>query len=253
MRKPETKLAEILEDLKENHHVTGVKAEFGSTTLEEALWLKWFATGAGLDFTVKISGCEAIEDIRRAKLIGVNAIVAPMIESAYAAKKYIESAKSIFDTHVKLFINIETQLGFHCLDEILNSPLAADLAGIVFGRTDMTGSLGMTCKNVNSRIILDFAREIADKTLLHGKELIIGGAVSPQSLEFFREIPALNGFETRKIIFDAQKAANESGILKALEFERLWLEKKRRFYHSLSNEDMKRIEILEYRSRELVL
>lgn len=248
MNKLEAKLADILEDLKANHHVTGIKAEFGSTTPEEALWLKWAATGAGLDFVVKISGCEALEDMKRAYSLGVSAVVAPMIESAYAAKKYLEAAKSIFDPNVKLFVNIETQQSFHFLDEILR----LDLAGIVFGRTDMTGSLGLTCKDVNSKIILDFARLLSEKTLAHGKELIIGGAVSPQSLPFFAEIPNLKSFETRKIVFDAQRVHSEAGILKALEFERLWLEKKRGFYHLLSNEDLKRIELLESRSKELV-
>ena len=90
MNKLEKQMVETLKDLKQNHHVLSIKAEFEAegTRLEEAMRLKEVVTKAGLDMTIKIGGCEAIKDMYDAKVIGINAIVAPMIESPYAMEKF---------------------------------------------------------------------------------------------------------------------------------------------------------------------
>ena len=74
----EKKMVDTLKDLKENHHVLGIKAEFEAegTRLEEALRLKEVVTKAGLDLTIKIGGCEAIKDMFDARTIGVSALLA---------------------------------------------------------------------------------------------------------------------------------------------------------------------------------
>ena len=65
MNNLEKKMLDTLIDLRENHHVVGVKAEFEAegTRLEEALRLKEVVTKAGLDLTIKIGGCEAVKDM----------------------------------------------------------------------------------------------------------------------------------------------------------------------------------------------
>jgi hypothetical protein len=253
----EKKMVEALIDLRENHHVLGVKAEFEAegTRLEEALRLKEVVTRAGLDLTIKIGGCEALKDMYEARTIGVNAIVAPMIESPYALKKYIKATKLAFPQEERketsFFINIETITGYNCIDEILEQPEAKDLAGIVLGRSDMTGSMGLSKEDVNSDKIFEMANNLAVKTLRHNKKLIIGGGVNTDSLKFFENLPknSLSKFETRKIIFDAQKVLAdkkaEEGILKAVEFELMWLKNKRDFYQMILNEDAHRLMMLE--------
>lgn len=260
----EKKMVDALTDLKENHHVAGVKAEFEAegTRLEEALRLKEVVTKAGLDLTIKVGGCEAIKDMYDARTIGVTAIVAPMIESPYAAKKYLQAVKMVFPQEeresMKFLINIETQYGFKYVDEILSTDFAKDLTGIVLGRTDMTGSLGMSKDDINHDIIFEYAKKIAEKTMKYNKELVIGGGVSAMSLPFFKRLPkgALNRFETRKVIFDAQKALNDNnahkGILKAVGFELMWIKNKQNFYGTISNEDNKRIEVLESRYKDSI-
>ena len=261
----ELKMVDVLKDLKENHHVCGIKAEFEAegTRLDEAMRLKEVVTKAGLDLTIKIGGCEAVKDMYDARTIGVNAIVAPMIESPYAVKKYLKAVKMAFPTEernkMRFLINIETKYGFKYIDDILSSDSAKDLSGIVFGRTDMTGSLGMSADDINNQIIFDYAEQIALKTLQYNKELVIGGGVSAMSLPFFKRLPkgALTRFETRKVIFDAQKAIQDSnadkGILKAVGFELMWIKNKQNFYGSISSEDNKRIEILESRYKDSIV
>ena len=88
----EKQMVDKLIDLKENHNIIGVKAEFEAEGMrfDEALRLKDITAKAGLDLTIKIGGCEAIKDMFDARTIGVSAIVAPMIETPYAMKKYVK-------------------------------------------------------------------------------------------------------------------------------------------------------------------
>ena len=80
----------LLTELKERHNVIGVKAEFEAegTRQEEAMRLKEVSLKAGLGMTLKIGGCEAIRDMFEASDLGVEHLVAPMVETPYALKKY---------------------------------------------------------------------------------------------------------------------------------------------------------------------
>ncbi len=260
----EKKMVDTLIDLKENHHVLAVKAEFEAegTRLEEALRLKEVTTRAGLDLSIKIGGCEAIKDMFDARTIGVNAIIAPMIETPYAMKKYVKATKFVFPEEekedIKFLINIETITGFNNVNDMISSPDFKDLAGIVLGRVDMTGSMGLTREDINSDEIFNIANTLATKMLNNKKELVIGGGVSAHSLPFFKKLPenSLTRFETRKIIFDAQKAINDpnagKGILKAVGFELMWLRNKREFYKMIFEEDAQRLTMLEARYKKLI-
>ena len=264
MNSLEKKMVSTLVDLKENHNVVGIKAEFEAegTRLEEASRLKEVITKAGLDLTIKIGGCEAVKDMYDARTIGVNTIVAPMIESPYAAKKYLQAAKIAFPederAEMKFLINIETIYGFKYLEEILNSDFSKDLTGIVFGRTDMCGSLGLSKDDINHETIFEYAEQIANITKKYKKELVIGGGVSAMSLPFFKKLPegSLSRFETRKVIFNAQTALEnkeaDKGILKAVGFELMWIKNKQNFYNAISHEDIKRIEVLESRYKDSI-
>ena len=262
MNQLEKKMVETLCDLRENHHVVGIKAEFEAegTRLEEALRLKEFVTKAGLDLTIKIGGCEAIKDMYDARTIGVKTIVAPMIETPYAMKKYVQATKFVFPEEerkeIKFLINLETITGFKNIDEMIKTPSFAELDGIVLGRVDMTGSMGLTREDINSDKILNIARIMSEKMQLVNKDMVIGGGVSAHSLPFFKELPYLSRFETRKIIFDAEAALNDrnadKGILKAVGFELMWLKNKREFYGMIFREDEARLTMLEARYKKLI-
>ncbi len=264
MNSLEKKMINTLIDLKENHHVVGIKAEFEAegTRLEEAMRLKEIVTKAGLDLTIKIGGCEAIKDMFEARTIGVNTIVAPMIETAYALKKFVLATKFVFPEEerkdIKFLANIETITGFKNLDEMISSEYFKDIDGVVLGRVDMTGSMGLTREDINSEEIFEIADSMAVKLLDVNKEMVIGGGVSAHSLPFFKRLPkdALTRFETRKIIFDAKKAMEDKnadkGILKAVGFELMWLRNKREFYKMIFEEDAHRLTMLETRYKKLI-
>ncbi len=260
----EKQMVETLIDLKTNHHVVGVKAEFEAegTRLEEALRLKEVVTRAGLDLAIKVGGCEAIKDMYDARTIGVNTIIAPMIETAYAMKKYVMATKFVFPDEerkeIKFLINTETITGFNNIDDMIQSEYFKDINGIVLGRVDMTGSMGLTREDINSNEIFELANVLATKMQKLNKDFVIGGGVSAHSLPFFKKLPqnSLSRFETRKIIFDAKKALEDKnadkGILKAVGFELMWLKNKREFYKMIFDEDAQRLNMLEARYKKLI-
>lgn len=259
----EHKMVDILKNLRDNHAVVGVKAEFEAegTRIEEAIRLKEIVSRAGLGLTIKIGGCEALRDIYECRTIGVNRIVSPMIESAFALKKFLAAVRKAVphDERRDLFvaINIETTTGYDNLDSMLALPNIEELNGIVVGRTDLSGSLGMKSDEVNDSRIFDIAEDIFVKSKGLHLETGVGGGVSAYSLPFFRRLPSgtLDRYETRKVIFDCAKALNlrpEDGILKAVGFEILWLKNKRDYYGAVSSEDDKRIGELENRYKHKI-
>ncbi|HWR58472.1 MAG TPA: aldolase/citrate lyase family protein [Thermodesulfovibrionales bacterium] len=258
MNNLERKMTDVLIDLKENHHVIGVKAEFEAegTRLEEALRLKEVVTRAGLDLTIKIGGCEALKDMYDARSIGVQRIVAPMIESPYALEKFLKATELAFPADerdgVSFFVNIETIDGYNNFDRMLALGSIGELDGIVLGRVDMTGSLGLTREDINSPRIFKIAEDLFSKAKQRAMECVIGGGVGAEALPFFRKLPAglLDRYETRKIIFQCPQALAdnaEKGILKAVGFELMWLKNKRDFYGMIFQEDRTRIEMMQTR------
>lgn len=259
----EHKMVDALKDLRENHSVSGVKAEFEAegTRLEEALRLKEVVMKAGLGLTIKIGGCEAIRDMYECRTIGVERVVAPMIESAYALHKYLQATTLAFPEDeredIKFAINIETIQGCNNFDEMMALPDIHFLDGIVMGRVDLTGSMGLTREDINTPEVLEITKTLFLKSKKKDLENAIGGGVSSYSLPFFRELPkgTLDRYETRKVIFECPgglDANADKGILKAVGFELLWLRNKRDYYHLISQEDEHRLAMLEYRYKTLI-
>jgi hypothetical protein len=259
----EKRMVTILNDLRENHGVIGVKAEFEAegTRLEEALRLKEVVTKAGLEMTIKIGGCEAIKDMFDARSIGVTHIVGPMIETPYALKKYLGATRISFPSSerasVKFLVNIETIDGFNNFDRMLELKDIKDLNGVVLGRVDMTGSLNMGRDEINADKIFDIAQALFKKCRQNNLECVMGGGIAKESLPFIKRLtPALlDRYETRKIIFNCSEALNrepEKGILKAVGFELMWLKNKREFYQMIFDEDKVRLEMLEKRYDRLI-
>ena len=102
---------------------------------------------------------------------------------------------------------------------------------------------------------MKIANDISKKVNASGRNFCIGGCVSPKSVDFFRNIEGLKYFETRKVVFDAQKALAvkdiKNGIVLAFEFEILWLENRRSVYGKVFPGDEKRILRLESMINEL--
>ncbi len=259
MNKTERQMTEILRKGREAYGYAGVKAEFEAegTRMDELLRLVEIAHTAGMHLTVKIGGCEAIRDLLEAKQIGVDHIVAPMVESPYALSKYIAAKSQVFNDDeaqdVDFLFNLETIGGYenrHDLVKLSATPNA--LQGIVFGRVDFCGSMGMDRNSINEEVITEHVLEISRLCREQGLDLVVGGGVSMDALPALEVIRReyLTRFETRKVVFDAGALDEPNvaqGLLNAVHFELLWLINKREYYGAIHREDAKRIDMLESR------
>lgn len=258
----EKKMVELLVEMRERYNVTGVKAEFEAegTRMEEALRLKEVSMRADLDLTLKIGGCEAIKDMFEAASIGTRHVVAPMVETPYALKKFMSAIRVAFpdelQNEMEFLINVETITATQNFDAMLALPESKDLDGIVLGRVDLTGSMNLNRESVNSDHILKICTDIAARAKATGKKVVVGGAVSVHSLPFFRAFPPghLDRFETRKVVFSCPGALQnpEEAFLRAVEFEIAWLKNKKSYYGRIHSEDDARLKMMEERYRSSI-
>ena len=256
MTKLERRMIDVLQKLRQEVGVIGVKAEFEAegTRVEELLRLLDVASKAGLKIALKIGGCEAVRDLIESQSYGCDYIIAPMVETEYALIKFIEASKKIYGVDrasVDLLFNIETKTSFENRDELIKAAVG-DIDGVVFGRVDYVTSCGISRADVNSKKVLGHVKQVAELCSASCLDFVIGGGISTDSLDFLRDVSdsGLARFETRKIIFEANSLKSsviEEGLLKAVEFELLWLKNKRQHYEIILNEDKARIEMLESR------
>lgn len=263
MKTRERQMVEILRRGKDQFGYVSVKAEFEAegTRIDELMRLVELTHRADLELTIKVGGCEAVRDLLETRQIGARFIVAPMVETPYALSKFIGAKNLVFGADEQcdtdFLFNLETTTGFENREELAKqASVEGGVQGIVFGRVDYSGSLGLSRELINEDVVTSDIIETARICKEYQLDLVVGGGVSRDSIGCLRRIAEvkLSRFETRKLVFDGESIMAENiaqGLLNAVHFELLWLLNKRDYYVALSQEDDKRIEMLESRWKVL--
>ena len=251
MNNIERQMLDILKYLKNEHDIIAIKAEFeaeGSRT-DELVMLNEVIFRADMKLYIKIGGCEAVRDLDQCRLLGASGIMAPMIESSFAMQKYKSAAKKVYEKNwrdIEWIINAETITCHQNLDAILAE--GKDFLNTVsIGRVDLSSSMGIGRKEINSDKVFLATYDIAKRSKEAGYQVNFGGGISIDAIPFIQKLYPINDrFETRKVVFHSSN--NESklkeGIVKAMEFETLYLKNKCEYYERMAKEDQGRLAMM---------
>jgi hypothetical protein len=263
MNTREFKCTKILTDLIENEGLVGIKTSFEDegASFNETIRLKEICNQSKTKVTLKIGGPEAIRDLKDSTVIGVKGLVAPMVESEFGLKKFIQAAKTHIpeDTlsSIQLNINVETITAVQNVEKMLSTIEASELYGITVGRVDLVSSMNKDRNYVNSDEVYKLVRGVFTKVKEKGLKACLGGAVSMDSLDFLKKLHSeglLDKFETRYAMFDPSITLKNlsRALSKAQMFEYEWLMAKHELYTAAANQDIKRIQMIQDRINQSV-
>ena len=253
MNKEERQILDSLLELKEVCGVYGIKAEFEAegARMDELISLRELILRADLKFITKIGGCEAVHDMQQCKLLGATGVMAPMIETPFAMSKFVAAAKRVYGDEindVEWIINAETKTCLANYDAILEEGKNF-LNVVTVGRSDLSASMGIMRKDIESRQVFDATRKLIQKSSDAGFITNFGGNIGIESIPFIIGMSDIaDRFETRKVVVKMDNDENRlrNVIHKALNFELLWLLNKKSYYTRLSTEDEARIERMKF-------
>ncbi|MDO5851194.1 MAG: aldolase/citrate lyase family protein [Methanobacteriaceae archaeon] len=251
----EAQMVEILKELKKDYGVIAVKSEFETegSRKNELTKLRDIISKSGLKMYIKIGGCEAVRDLDDCKILSADGIMAPMIETPFAASKFKNAFNKVFpskeDGVIDKIINLETITAYNNIDDIF-SENRDFLDTVVIGRSDFSASSKIPKSEVNGSKMFEYCKNIIEKANDYGFNSAFGGSISVNTIDFIKDLEdMIDRIETRKIVFDVNKLNDnyEEAISKAIEFEYLYLKNKLNYYQSVVDEDKARFDDLKNR------
>lgn len=204
--------------------IVSLKGEFEAeglsrdTLAAEAAW----AARKGLPYLVKIGGCEAKSDMRFLMMQGIDSIVAPMIESAFAMSKYQQMLPEGAFKHVG--VTIETISAVERIESILDA--GVKLTEVTVGRSDLTASFGGS--SVNSPETLEMVKTVARAARVRGLKTTMGGTINADTIKVLSQDAELRDLiasvETRKCVMPVEKFLEPGALEDAFAVESALLE-----------------------------
>lgn len=190
-------------------------AAFKLGTEEEGLAtdeVRWLAARipAGIGCMVKIGGPCARADLRLAGEVGATAVVAPMIESPFAMRRFLEAADEDLGPggeQVARAFNLETGQALAQLDAILDVAGPGRLGFVNIGRSDLGASLGY---QVGDAALHDIVADAILRLQARGLPVHVGGKVTRATLQPLLAKAPFPMFHTRFLAFDIGPRVGEA-------------------------------------------
>jgi hypothetical protein len=183
-----------------------------------------YAARKGLDYLVKIGGCEAKGDVNFLVQLGVTSVVAPMIETPFAMEKYMEILPEGHFEHVG--VTIETITAVTNIAEILK--VGNKLTEVTIGRTDLTASY--RGEGVDSSETMAMVKSVATLAKDHGFKVTMGGSINKITQQLLIEnneiYNLLDYVETRKVVMPVVSFIQKEALTNALKLEAFLLERR---------------------------
>jgi 4-hydroxy-2-oxoheptanedioate aldolase len=243
-------LVEQLNNLSKKYGVVGIKQSFEDegVSVDDVISVRRLTDICDIKSFVKIGGCEAKSDVFNCIKLGVNTVIAPMVETKFALSKFT-NIMSPHKEHVDSYIVIESKTAYKNIDEILNYG-KDKLKGIVVGRSDFSKSYDMTKDYADSDFIYEKVEIILNKSKQIGLFTTMGGSISVKSVDFIKKMyhqKLLNKIETRNVVIelnDYTVPQIDECIKNALAFEIEWLKYKHKISTLTSEDYSNRISLL---------
>lgn len=246
-------LSDKISFLKKNCGLKGIKAEFEAegSSKSDVQRLKKICMINNVGLYVKIGGVEAVGDIHNCIEIGVNGIIAPMVETNFAAKKFLDCIEKFdLDKIFHLSINIESKTGFKNYKSIIKI-LGNKINNITIGRSDLSASFFKENIKPDSKAIKEIIKKILQINKNTNLTTTVGGGVSKKTFEIYKSdstYTQINKIETRKVIMDNKIFFKDHNIIKeALDFEKKYILYKQSFFEARFKEEFKRLTSLKDR------
>jgi hypothetical protein len=214
-------LVDELKKISKEYGVIGIKQSFEDegVSLDDLITVRRLTDLAGVKSFVKIGGCEAKSDLANCVKLGVDCVIAPMVESKFAASKFINMVKPHKDV-LNSYILIETKTAKWFIDEIF-AESKRHLSGVVIGRSDFTKSLGKEKDQADSDEVYEMIEAILNECSRYGIPATMGGSISTKSVDFIKRMYEKNllknkqdpklietAFEFAKIAYKDRKRLN---------------------------------------------
>ena len=251
----EQKLFDQLARLREVYGLQGVKAEFEAegSSFRDLVRLRRITDRLNIPLFLKIGGPEAIRDIKDSLEIGVNGLIAPMVESSFGLKKFIDAVKLIYkDGDIHRSVNIETKSSVCEIDKILEAA-KNQIDNITIGRTDLSGSYFDPDVIPDSEFIFRLLMDVGEKVSNSGLTMTVGGNMSQKSVQLFKRDEnkwkkLILRLETRKVILPFEMMLKKNAIKESLRFEELYILSKKEIGDLFMEAETSRLTRLKMRS-----
>lgn len=249
----EINLEKKLLELRNKFNLKGIKSEFEAegSGYNDLARLRNITSRNKVKVYVKIGGVEAINDIYQCIELGVDGIIAPMVESKFGILKFKESIEKLkLKKNPHLSINIETKDGVKNFDEILDEAKKF-LDNITIGRSDLSRSYFNESLTQDSNFITKTILNIAEKSKKKGLTTTVGGGVNFLTIKNFNKIKNIHivsKIETRKVMLPTNSFLNKKDALNtALSFEELYVLYKKEINDLMLSPELNRITKLKTR------